>query len=921
MEHETFGLWSAKVDPVLAVFSPKAKHRLFHSINYTPRVSHFDPASEYSNFRGFFVLFWIGLSIMVVTTALRNIKETGSSSTNKPQLFTPEPDQPSRFVQSIVASPPSARRPQMINTNNPLNKAEAHPSAFISIDTIEPHPPGKIGIRMADLADAHSRSLTSTTSGRPHTYRTRGVAAARRKTNPKGAARAGKVVDEASKTRNRLKSRLDGQVGTLLLWRLKIRLKRERWQRKQERKEDRKKAATETKQISPAVCTNMATETSEQTSDSSILKKRDRGRKVPGSLDEACEADRMLWEWRLAGKTWAEITPRWIELTGKSPGKSSLGVRFMKLQTNFAQAGGADDLMLLRYKAEAEAELETEVWAKVAAKIKAEHNIDMSIQHIRKRFRDLRRSGFKVGTTLDTNGTDDEAGCGGGGSARPVAARRSFSTSRKQLADHVRIVEVGPRDGLQNEKVSIPLSSKLELIRRLSQTGVTHLEAGSFVPAKWVPQMASTAEILQTLTAQPPPAPHGIAYNYLVPNIRGLQDLISLFAAATESFSRKNINCSIAESLERFRPVLELAKEHNIRVRGYVSVALGCPYEGPDVDPHRVAELTATLLEMGCDEVSVADTTGMGTAPKTRRLLQTLKEAGILNDDLALHFHDTYGQALVNTVVALEHGVRTFDSSVGGLGGCPYSKGATGNVATEDLLHLLHSLGLETGIDIVQMAEIGQWISRELGKANESRAGKATLARLSHHEPPEHRYLIVTPHPHPDHPSLSLDRTANFLIGKTRDFPSLQTLPWAILHHSQPSISFAPKVDKERPADHILGPSYTTYTAQQDINSAVSSLASVIESVATSLASGGESVATSLATGARSVASDVTSDGAGAVSTLTSGGESVITSLITVITSGAKSVASDVTSGAAGVVSTVTVGQRGWRFGFEQHHR
>ncbi|RMZ86866.1 hypothetical protein DV736_g5906, partial [Chaetothyriales sp. CBS 134916] len=350
--------------------------------------------------------------------------------------------------------------------------------------------------------------------------------------------------------------------------------------------------------------------------------------------------------------------------------------------------------------------------------------------------------------------------------ALPVAGRsvaRSFSTSRQQLADYVRIVEVGPRDGLQNEKASISLSSKLELIRRLSQTGVTHLEAGSFVPAKWVPQMASTAEILQTLTSQPPPARHGIAYNYLIPNIRGLQDLvkvlqaqvvsndtgdqtplaspvlddsndntteISLFAAATESFSHRNINCSITESLERFKPVMDLAKEHNIRVRGYVSVALGCPYEGPEVDPHKVAELTATLLEMGCDEVSVADTTGMGTAPKTRRLLQTLKEAGILNEDLALHFHDTYGQALVNTVVGLEHGVRTFDSSVGGLGGCPYSKGATGNVATEDLLHLLHSFGLETGIDMVQMAEIGQWISGELGKANESRAGKATLARL-----------------------------------------------------------------------------------------------------------------------------------------------------------------------------------------------
>jgi len=291
--------------------------------------------------------------------------------------------------------------------------------------------------------------------------------------------------------------------------------------------------------------------------------------------------------------------------------------------------------------------------------------------------------------------------------------------------------------------------------------------------------MASTSEILESLLSNPPPAPHGVAYNYLVPNIKGLENLvkimqahnaqnppnsptpppsphpetpgsisstsnpsetsavpsantteISLFAAATETFSHKNTNCSIAESLDRCKPITELAKQHNIRVRGYVSVALGCPYEGPDVDPHKVAEITATLLEMGCDEVSVADTTGMGTAPRTRRLLQTLKEAGILGEDLALHFHDTYGMALVNTVVGLEHGVRVFDSSVGGLGGCPYSKGATGNVATEDLLHLLHSLGCETGVDMVKMAEIGQWITAQLSRPNDSRAGKAVLARL-----------------------------------------------------------------------------------------------------------------------------------------------------------------------------------------------
>lgn len=300
-------------------------------------------------------------------------------------------------------------------------------------------------------------------------------------------------------------------------------------------------------------------------------------------------------------------------------------------------------------------------------------------------------------------------------------------------------------------------------------------------------QMAATAEILETLLSKPPQAPHPIAYNYLVPNVRGMENLIkifekdqlshqssyptpppspqaeqaagqgpitsttdpnamsssdpvspqqgntteiSLFAAATETFSHKNTNCTIAESLERCKPIVEVAKKHSIRVRGYVSVALGCPYEGPDVDPHKVAELTATLMEMGCDEVSVADTTGMGTAPRTRKLLQTLKEAGIQNEDIALHFHDTYGQALVNTVVGLEHGIRIFDCSVGGLGGCPYSKGATGNVSTEDLLHLLHSLGVETGVDMVKMAEIGAWISGELGRKNDSRAGKATLARL-----------------------------------------------------------------------------------------------------------------------------------------------------------------------------------------------
>lgn len=205
---------------------------------------------------------------------------------------------------------------------------------------------------------------------------------------------------------------------------------------------------------------------------------------------------------------------------------------------------------------------------------------------------------------------------------------------------------------------------------------------------------------------------------------------ISIFTAATEAFTQKNTNCSIAESLKRFEPIMSRAKEMDLKVRAYISVALGCPYEGPDVDPHKVAELAVSLLEMGADEISVADTTGMGTAPKTAELLKTLNAAGIDKHDLALHFHDTYGMALVNSVVALEHGIRTFDAAVGGLGGCPYSPGATGNVATEDLVHLFHSLGMKTGVDMEQLSEIGEWISAELGKSNESSAGKATVAQM-----------------------------------------------------------------------------------------------------------------------------------------------------------------------------------------------
>lgn len=205
---------------------------------------------------------------------------------------------------------------------------------------------------------------------------------------------------------------------------------------------------------------------------------------------------------------------------------------------------------------------------------------------------------------------------------------------------------------------------------------------------------------------------------------------VSIFMAATESFSKKNTNCSIQESLDRFAPLMSESRQAGYPVRAYISVALGCPFEGPDVDPHRVADLAVKLLEMGADEISVADTTGMGTAPATRRLLQTLKEAGVRNEDIAMHFHDTFGQALINTMISLDHGIRTFDSAVGGLGGCPYSPGATGNVATEDLVYTLHSLGADTGIDLEEMARIGDWITSEIGKGNSSSAGRATLSRL-----------------------------------------------------------------------------------------------------------------------------------------------------------------------------------------------
>ncbi|KDN63426.1 hypothetical protein CSUB01_06748 [Colletotrichum sublineola] len=343
---------------------------------------------------------------------------------------------------------------------------------------------------------------------------------------------------------------------------------------------------------------------------------------------------------------------------------------------------------------------------------------------------------------------------------------RGFATTSRPIQqpprdNYVKLVEVGPRDGLQNEKKTIPLATKIELIERLAKTGVSTIEGGSFVSPKWVPQMANSSDILEHILTRKISSPSQTSYSFLTPNIKGLQNAqellakypgafasqlqpsadeskpaveIAVFAAATESFSKKNLNCDIATSLDRFREVIRDAKAAGLRVRAYVSVVLGCPFEGYDVDPHKVAEISTELLESGADEVSLGDTTGMGTAPRTKELLNCMRAAGIRNEDIAMHFHDTYGQALVNTAVSLEHGIRTFDSSVGGLGGCPYSPGATGNVSTENMIYFIESLGMETGIDLDAMSDIGAWITGELGKANDSTVGKAVLGARGREE-------------------------------------------------------------------------------------------------------------------------------------------------------------------------------------------
>ena len=301
-----------------------------------------------------------------------------------------------------------------------------------------------------------------------------------------------------------------------------------------------------------------------------------------------------------------------------------------------------------------------------------------------------------------------------------------------KLPDAVRVVEVGPRDGLQNEKALIDTAIKVELIARLGQAGLKTIEATSFVSPQWVPQMADSRVVIGAIDRLP-----GVAYPVLTPNLKGFEAAVAagarevaVFGAASESFSRKNINCSITESLTRFEPLLAAARQAGIRVRGYVSCALGCPYEGP-IQPAAVAEVAGALFEMGCYEISLGDTIGVGTPEAARRLIQTVS-ARVPLGRLAGHYHDTYGMALANIYASLQCGVTVFDASVAGLGGCPYAKGASGNVATEDVLYLLNGLGIATGVDLDALVACSWWISGILGRPPGS---KVARAKANHQTP------------------------------------------------------------------------------------------------------------------------------------------------------------------------------------------
>lgn len=298
--------------------------------------------------------------------------------------------------------------------------------------------------------------------------------------------------------------------------------------------------------------------------------------------------------------------------------------------------------------------------------------------------------------------------------------------SDTSLPSSVRIVEVGARDGLQNEKTIIPAATKIELIDRLSATGLRTIEATSFVSPKWIPQLADADEVFRGIRRKP-----GVAYPVLVPNLQGYEraraagaEEIAVFAAASEAFSRKNINASIDESIERFVPVLERARADGVKVRGYVSTVLGCPYQG-EVPVADVVHVARRLHELGCYEISLGDTIGIGTPGKARAMLRAVAGA-VPMAALAVHFHDTRGQALANILACLEEGVAVVDSSVSGTGGCPYAKGATGNVATEDVVYMLEGMGIATGVDLAALIETGLWLSERLGRATSSRVARAS---------------------------------------------------------------------------------------------------------------------------------------------------------------------------------------------------
>jgi len=295
-----------------------------------------------------------------------------------------------------------------------------------------------------------------------------------------------------------------------------------------------------------------------------------------------------------------------------------------------------------------------------------------------------------------------------------------------RLPRSVRLVEVGPRDGLQNETQVVPTATKVELIDRLTATGLRAIEATSFVRADRIPQLADGAEVYARIDKHP-----DVAYPVLVPNEKGMQSAlaagaaeVAVFTAASDEFNRRNVNASIAESIARFVPVMALAKQHGVRVRGYVSCVLGCPYQGA-VDPNAVDAVVRELVAMGCYEVSLGDTIGVGTPGHVTALLDAFNAAGLADDVLAMHFHDTYGQALSNALTALRHGVTTFDASAGGLGGCPYAKSATGNLATEDLVWMLNGLGVETGVDLETLVATSTWMAQQLGRPSPSAVVRA----------------------------------------------------------------------------------------------------------------------------------------------------------------------------------------------------